>query len=154
MGWMGTHLPSPSVGWGTSPHWNCMGVPSVETGWGYPLAYQADGGIRSSGLDGGTQHRLDEVPLAVDWQTPVKTVPSRRTTYEGGKETNELANSYILRKVQRRLDCNKFQIISISPYEGTVNICEPNIKMVKTFCCDSCTEIVVSHTLTSFEQEL
>ena len=27
----------------------------------------------------------DEVPLSVDRHTPVKTVPSRRTTYVGGK---------------------------------------------------------------------
>ena len=96
-GW-GPPPPPPSrPGWGTSPPPRTLdGVPPSRPGWGTPHHLDLDGVTppHHPDLDAvppPPHHTdLDAVPpppsTNVNRQTPVKTVPSRRTTYAGGKK--------------------------------------------------------------------
>ena len=73
------------------PPW---GVPSQVPPGGYPVRYPPGGGTRSGTPPGGVPGQVPPQggtrsgTPPVDRQTPVKTVPSRRTTYAGGKNRN------------------------------------------------------------------
>ena len=98
LGGMGGNLISDPGG---VPHLRSGGVPRPDLGWGIPPGQTWDAvppwGQTWDGVPSPYHPDLDGVPPPrnVNRQTPVKTVPSRHTTYAGG---NKLANNLGLYK--------------------------------------------------------
>ena len=104
--WLGGQgVPHPRSGGGTLSHVR-GGTPSQVPG-GYPISglawgwgvphLRSEGGTPPPDLGWGTPHTVQiwtgySPPPDVNRQTPVKTVPSRHTTYAGGKNKVLLIN--------------------------------------------------------------